>query len=599
MTSSATGLVINARIVLAAVAAAAVLAAAPAAAERATAAEARVVAESWIALVAQAKGEWAGRAVRVERVDELRRDGRTVGYVATVRPAGYIVVSAFKELAPVKAYSSFATLDFATDDGMPGLIKDRLETMVRRLIRRAGERSAELEDVERQLDTCYRAAWQELGVGAGSTTAVSAMRLRATYAGGQVMLATAWHQGAPYNRDCPQLFGSESCANAVVGCVPLAAAQIMRYWAWPPYGAGFPYSDPYDWTEMPEALDGDSTVAQVSAVAELAHETGEAADVDYGCGGTSGDLACHWPGCTSMQDAYRDTFRFAGDTDDRDRDAEDSAEAWFEWVKSQIGQNRPLHYRIPGHNVVVDGWQEVGELPLRQYHVNYGWGEEPDDNLGWFTVDEIPGGEPDEEYMLVNLRPAVAIGASASGQYTRDSSFPYRYVDVDAAGDAALFEAGQNLQFLPGTSLTGTGQGSDRITIASRADAPTTLFTEGDATRGIALKGGSIWLAGGAAVSMLPVGPPKFLTAFWESELQAVTLRWELGHGDVTAHVVERKLGYYGEWQGIGEAGGTSRAYVDGTVQRGLPYFYRIRSRGGAALSTWSRIVSIMSGTAS
>ena len=108
------------------------------------------------------------------------------------------------------------------------------------MLRRAGERSAELQDVEGVLDTSYRAAWRELGVGAGSP-AVAASRALGAFAGGQVMLATAWHQGAPYNRDCPQIFGSEACYSALVGCVPLAAAQIMRYWAWPPYGAGFPY----------------------------------------------------------------------------------------------------------------------------------------------------------------------------------------------------------------------------------------------------------------------------------------------------------------------------------------------------------------------
>jgi len=585
-------------LVVAAVVATALAVAVPALAERATVEEARVVAERWIALVAQAKGEWAEGTVRVERVDELRRGGRTVGYLATVHPSGYVVVSAYKELAPVKAYSSGATLDFAGDEGMQRLVKDRLETMVDRLVRRAGENSAELQNVEGLLGTRYRAAWRQLGVTADGP-AVAAARVAGAYAGGQVMLATAWHQGAPYNRDCPQLFGSEACDSAVVGCVPLAAAQIMRYWAWPPYGAGFSFSDPYDWPRMPESLDGASTPAQIDAVAELAHEAGEAADVDYGCSETTGSLACHWLGCTSMQDAYRDHFRFAADTDDRDRDDEPNADTWFAWVRYQVGQNRPLQYRIPGHNVVVDGWQEVGELPLKQYHVNYGWGEEPDDNLGWFTIDEIPGSDPEDEYMLVNLRPAVAVGPSVAGQYVRESSFPYRYFDVDAGGDAAVFDAGQYLQFLPGTSLTGTGSGGDTVTIASRPDAPTTLFTEGDVTRGIALKGGTIWLSGGASVSMIPVGPPRFLTAFWESELLAVTLRWELGHGDLTAHVVERKLGYDGAWETVGETGGSSRSYLDGTVRRGFPYFYRVRSRGAAALSAWSRTVSIVTGTAS
>ena len=45
------------------------------------------------------------------------------------------------------------------------------------------------------------------------------------------MLTTEWNQGAPYNYFCPS--GSSYAERAVAGCVPVAIAQILKYYEWP------------------------------------------------------------------------------------------------------------------------------------------------------------------------------------------------------------------------------------------------------------------------------------------------------------------------------------------------------------------------------
>ena len=88
-------------------------------------------------------------------------------------------------------------------------------------------------------------------------------------------LTSHWHQDSPYNNDCPDL-GCTTTSNgrSVVGCVATAGAQIMYYWAWPPYGEGSPYSDTYDWPNMRDSVTTSSPAAQQAAVAELSHEVG-------------------------------------------------------------------------------------------------------------------------------------------------------------------------------------------------------------------------------------------------------------------------------------------------------------------------------------
>jgi hypothetical protein len=355
-------------------------------------------------------------------------------------------------------------------------------------------------DLAPLLELDYAPAWAVLSLAPAEFQV--APGARANYQSGGVLLSSDWHQNPPYNDQCPNM----SCSwpdynyfnqNAVVGCVATAGSQIMRYWNWPPYGDVAPYADAYDWPNMldryiwcsahlrfEDALNFPISAAQIDAVAELCHEVGVAVSMAYGCGGSSAYTV-------DMEGVFENHFRYSTACTVRYRSSY-SAVDWFARVKAQCNSNRAMQYNIPGHSIVVDGWREVylGGVFTRQYHINYGWGL-----LGgcqgcdtWYTLDAILNGNPSDEFMLENIVPAPALGATLAGTYARPT-FPYRYVDQDATGTDATFAEGQGIQFLPNVTVTCTGGSGIRFRGSNSAWSG--LYTRGRLDIGVNLRGPS------------------------------------------------------------------------------------------------------------
>ena len=86
---------------------------------------------------------------------------------------------------------------------------------------------------------------------------------------------TQWNQTYPYNYCCPE-DPAGSGGHAIVGCLATAMSQLMRFWAYPAQGIGshcYNHSDygeicadfgntNYDWDNMPNVLDNNSTEAE-------------------------------------------------------------------------------------------------------------------------------------------------------------------------------------------------------------------------------------------------------------------------------------------------------------------------------------------------
>ncbi len=504
---------------------------APVRAEKATIDEALTVAKNWVALIIQNKGSWGGSGTaQVGHIQEFKRGDRVIGYFCHVKPQGYIVISLHKELAAVKAYSATSDLDPESEQGMADVIKGGMEGVLAAIEQKLGPiESAPSEDVQAILDINYRQAWEELEGDVGVLKkALGSGIAKGDYQEGEVLLSSHWHQGDPYNRQVPAPPSGDPCtaAHCAVGCVATAGAQIMRYWNWPPYGVGSPYNDAYDWPNMPNKLTGASPAAQIDAVAELCHEVGVAADMDY---------CDEPPPCASsayhsdMVDAYEDHYRYSTDCGQVDRGGKTAVE-WFNRMKEQFNANRPVQYGVPGHSLVGDGWQEIGAGPTRQYHMNYGWGfigTDPHGNDTWYTLDALHLGDPGEEDMLENIYPAQALGASLMGYYQLDV-FRYRYFDRDATADSATFEAGQALQFLPNITVGCTSYINASIRFLGSPSANTVLFTRGDKSQGIRIYNGGVKLMTNGDLSLLHIRRPDVVTFSGDPLLTSAFLRGRL-----------------------------------------------------------------------
>ncbi len=449
--------------------------------------EARTVATNWIELIIQKKGDWGGsNTAQIDEILEFKRGERVLGFFCRVHPSGFIVVSLFKELAPIKAYSPSTDLNPDSNESLADLIKIGMERILDEIERQVGSlKLAQSQSFANILEINYRQSWEELEKETETfKTELQTKTLLKNYQEGEIMLTSAWHQNPPYNDECPKMNCHNSNGRALVGCIAIAGAQVMRYYNWPPY-------NDYDWPNMLDSVETTSQQVNIDAVAKLCHDVGVEAGMDYGCD-ESGAYFASVPG-PDLLDAFEDHFRFSNDADNLYR-SKYTASKWWDKIKTLLNGNCPIPYAIPNHAIVVDGWQEIGTTPIRNYHINYGWGLTGTCQDGcntWYTLDAIYGGKPDDEIMIANLYPSNSLHGEVSGLYIT-WPFPYRYFNRDATGSMAIFNPGHYLQFLPGITVTATD--NPGIQIIGTTDLETRLFTRGDKLRGIRIYNCSMFI---------------------------------------------------------------------------------------------------------
>lgn len=492
-------------------------------AERVTMDDAKKAAEHWITFIIAKKGSWGGAEIAsLETIKEFRRKGRKIGYFAKVRPRGYIILPLRKELAPIKAYSAVSDLEPESETGMADITKGRMEATITGIEKRLGVLDRiPTKALQKILLKNHRKSWDKLIGEQGDMTfeAFSDNVVTMNYEGGEpFLLSSYWNQISPYNLHCPTPLippctGPGQQGHTKAGCVAIAGAQVIRYWNWPPRRrAGvIPYAgEPYVWPSMFDKVKNTSDQASIDAVADLVAKVGDLVDMDYGCSGSGADTR-------EMENAYDFMgYHESGGPISRWLLSAPfyTPREWFELMKEQLNQNRPLQYSIPGdpgHSVVVDGWQEdlVGVM---QYHMNYGHGDTLGDTT-WYTMDEDPfNGQG--EYMFVNVRPATSLEGTISGTYEKQGivlepevEIPY-YVDQDAVGHSAVFEPGVLLQFLGDVTVTNTSTVGGTFRFEGGAFDRTLLFAEGDQTKGIKINNGAMVLSENGSIKLHKIPRP-------------------------------------------------------------------------------------------
>ncbi|HUU83000.1 MAG TPA: C10 family peptidase [Phycisphaerae bacterium] len=387
-------------------------------AERATDQEMERVCRNWLSFMVDQRGSWAGRRdPEIVGVQDLVSGDMLLARCFSIAPRGCVVVPVLRELPPVKAYSEDSDLDVGETTGVAQLLRDVLEDRINVFVRRYGSIEASQADGDKlPFDRVNRREWERFTVTPeelGDDLASGALGLR-----GEVgpLLTTDWHQGWPYNLDCPMGDGGRSAA----GCMATAAVQVMRYHEWPPNGIGdhsyywngdqscggdvgggtlyADFSDAYDWANMPDDCGGGCTTAQQEALSELSYEVGVSFNMNYGyCGsGANFDAPLY---------AFPAYFDYAASIHREDR-YDYTATSWFYLIVAEISAGRPMMYTLimpgAGHAIVCDGWRDTGGQ--NQYHMNYGWGGTW---TGWYTIDNLPDTvDPMAESLIMDIFPA-------------------------------------------------------------------------------------------------------------------------------------------------------------------------------------------------
>lgn len=332
-----------------------------------------------------------GRAVQVGRHAAVKSVSRTTKVVAVNTPdslsdafytfgiegtPGFVIVNADEDTtAPILGYSLDTPLDL-------GNLPEGARQMLRRYAASPREASA-------------------------STTSTLYGRYHAV---APLLGGTRWNQDAPYNNECPveegyNIFGQWISEPTMVGCVPLAMGQIMRYHRHPAT---------YDWSLMADKHgEGLTTAAQDAEVARLLHDIGVSVGATYRPSATSASSGAVAP-------ALIDAYGYSPSMVMRHSDYY-TVSSWDAMVYCELQQGRPVYYAgvttgSQGHAFVCDGMDADGFL-----HINWGWGGTAD---GYFLpyllspreqgIGGATGGYNFGQEVVAGIRPA-APGDKAAG----------------------------------------------------------------------------------------------------------------------------------------------------------------------------------------
>ena len=287
------------------------------------------------------------------------------------------------------------------------------------------------------------------------------------------LITTLWGQHEPFNYMEPlktwvdgQPLGGEyfpSDNHYVVGCVGVAMAQFMNYYKFPAHGFGqdsvtvkyeIPGTSttrnvtfkvdfeqtPFDWDNMIDDYNGEYTLEQAQAAAQLCYYCSVAAQSTYDQFGTgSSDTKCINAFINHFN--YNDTAHYII----RSRYTEPE---WMEMVYTEISNRRPIFYSardinielgiFGGHNFIIDGYDENGLV-----HVNWGWhGQEN----GFFDIAVLDPGlytYDDWQAMYVGLYPNkqdVAVAGDVNGDGSLSASDITALYNYLLNGDMTFYE---------------------------------------------------------------------------------------------------------------------------------------------------------------
>ena len=301
-------------------------------------------------------------------------NGMTCFYVFSVRPKGFVIVSADDRMRPILGYSTESNFTAQLPDGLMTFFDNYKAGFVQMV---------ENEDVRTEQAI---ADWTRLA----ETGRLSDGKINR---GVGPLLASVWNQTDLYNNMAPEDPASVYSGHCKSGCVANAMSQIMRYWEWPRHGQGGHGYDAnsqygnYGWQEanfeeatyrfelMPDFLDFASPQAEVDAVALLEYHAGVSVNMMYGpsaSGAYSEDVG------TAMQEY----FRYSHNWDFRDKPSGSSTQ-WENQLRSNLDGGIPLYYSSSGpdggHAYVLDGYDDNN-----MFHLNWGWAGF--DN-GWYAID--------------------------------------------------------------------------------------------------------------------------------------------------------------------------------------------------------------------
>ena len=262
------------------------------------------------------------------------------------------------------------------------------------------------------------------------------------------MVTARWGQRLPFNMMAPEYEENLHCA---AGCVAVAMAQVLKYWASPVSTTGIPaYKTEelglqlealpprsFDYSIMRDEYGMFDKDAGAQEVAALMRYCGQAAEMDYDI--NSG---------ASTSGAYLARF-FGFDSSYTDKDYITHMSGWDDLIYDELAAGRPVMYsgkkmsgflKFSGHVFVVDGFDGNG-----LFHFNWGWNGTDD---GYFKLTSADGYNL-LQMAVIGLQPAGASAVAPPSCVLSSPSYPY----YDLSGRRILQPASPGLYIHQGKKV--------------------------------------------------------------------------------------------------------------------------------------------------
>lgn len=306
-------------------------------------------------LVAENFLKYKGVSKTIVDTKELKSvSGDIVGYVYSLDEMGYIIVPYSKNASPIKSYS----LEGKFENMPPNFEKYLIDELT------ALKAQSSMNKI---IDDTVQKRWDLLENFDSETKKIFNKENPTP------LLTTTWNQPYPYNKILPKIGDT----NVLTGCVQTADGQVMKYHSWPQTGQEYAYNTQltnsvtdlsavfnryYNWDLMPDNLDN-AKEYEIDEVAYLMKDLVVANQAMFE--GTSGTGAYPNPEPLVRYFKYSSDIKVMSNQ-------ETGNSTFFNTIKDQYSKQLPVLFSVPGHRVVVDGYDDdlVGSFA----HINMGWG---------------------------------------------------------------------------------------------------------------------------------------------------------------------------------------------------------------------------------
>jgi len=326
----------------------------------------------------------------IKKINEVKNEkGKISFYVINYNEGGFVLLSSDKRTQPILAYSEKGKFDL-DENSLPAGLKIWIKNTKKQI--------TDIQNSNIKQSKRDNLAWKQVEstlqniVGNKPPPEEECFDWTNTITRGP-LLNTTWNQQWGFNDALPYITCEGIDFQVWAGCVPIAMAQVMKYYEYPTN---------YNWAAMPLG-GGPTTTANFIVDIHEAIDNEYSGHPYYRCDGT------FVGGSLDMSDVLKNQFNYSTST---------RANYNYNTVKSEISNNRPVILSgdngTTGHMWVCDGYRQTsygfadctGGTYYPFYHMNWGWANTSPN--GWYAYnnfDPLNTNYNNNKKMIYNIIP--------------------------------------------------------------------------------------------------------------------------------------------------------------------------------------------------